>query len=48
VTLVAPDLKALQSSIVNRRARILHVSTLRSSMTLKQVKYTTALPIDLA
>lgn len=45
---VAPDLKALQSFIVDRLARIPHVSNIRSSMTLKQVKYKTALPIDLA
>ncbi len=45
---VAPDLKALQSFIVDRLARIPHVSNIRSSMTLKQVKYKTALPIELA
>jgi len=44
---VAPDLKALQAFIVDRLARIPHVSNIRSSMTLKQVKYKTALPIDL-
>ena len=45
---VTPDLKTLQSFIVDRLARIPHVSNIRSSMTLKQVKYKTALPIDLA
>ncbi|MCB1906653.1 MAG: Lrp/AsnC family transcriptional regulator [Rhodocyclaceae bacterium] len=44
---VAPDLKSLQSFIVDRLARIPHVSNIRSSITLKQVKYKTALPIDL-
>ena len=43
---VAPDLKALQGFIVERLARIPYVSNIRSSMTLKQVKYKTALPID--
>ena len=43
---VAPDLKALQCFIVERLARIPYVSNIRSSMTLKQVKYKTALPID--
>ena len=44
---VAADLKALQHFIVERLARIPNVSNIRSSMTLKQVKYKTALPIDL-
>lgn len=43
---VAPDLKALQSFIVDRLAKIPHVASIRSSITLKQVKYKTALPID--
>lgn len=46
--IVAPDLAALQAFIVDRLARIPHVSNIRSSVTLKQVKYKTALPIDLA
>jgi DNA-binding Lrp family transcriptional regulator len=44
---VGADLKALQSFIVDRLARIPHVSNIRSSVTLKQVKYKTALPIEL-
>lgn len=42
---VVPDLKALQTFIVDRLARIPHVSNIHSSVTLKQVKYKTALPI---
>lgn len=44
---VTADLKALQHFIVERLARIPNVSNIRSSMTLKQVKYKTALPIEL-
>ena len=43
---VAHDLKALQGFIVDRLAKIPHVASIRSSITLKQVKYKTALPID--
>lgn len=42
---VVSDLKALQVFVVDRLARIPHVSNIRSSVTLKQVKYKTALPI---
>ena len=45
---VAPDLKALQGFIVERLAKITYVASIRSSIELKQVKYKTALPIDLA
>lgn len=45
---VGRDLKALQGFIVDRLARIPNVSNICSSVTLKQVKYKTALPIDLA
>lgn len=45
---VARDLNALQGFIVHRLARIPHVSNIRSSIAIKQVKYQTALPIDLA
>ncbi len=45
---VGRDLKALQHFIVDRLARIPNVSNIRSSVTLKQVKYKTALPIELA
>lgn len=44
---VAVDLKALQSFIVDRLACIPNVANIRSSMTLKEVKYKTALPIGL-
>lgn len=44
---VASDLKALQHFIVDRLACIPNVSNIHSSVTLKQVKYKTALPIDL-
>ena len=44
---VAKDLKALQSFIVDRLACLPNVANIRSSMALKQVKYKTALPIDL-
>ena len=43
---VAPDLKALQRFIVDRLTRIPHVANIHSSITLKQVKYKTALPIE--
>lgn len=43
--IVMTDLKALQSFIVDRLARIPHVASIRSSVTLKQVKYKTSLPI---
>jgi DNA-binding Lrp family transcriptional regulator len=42
---VASDLKALQGFIVERLACIPNVASIRSSITLKQVKYKTALPI---
>jgi DNA-binding Lrp family transcriptional regulator len=45
---VASDLKALQSFIVNRLACIPNVANIRSSVALKEVKYKTALPIGLA
>jgi len=45
---VAPDLKALQGFIVDRLACIPNVANIRSSMALKQVKYKTALPIELS
>lgn len=45
---VAPDLNALQKFIVERLAKIPHVASIRSSISLKQVKYKTELPIDLA
>lgn len=42
---VVPDLKAFQRFIVEHLACIPHVSNIRSSITLKQVKYKTALPL---
>jgi DNA-binding Lrp family transcriptional regulator len=45
---VAPNLDSLQKFIVNRLAKIPHVANIRSSIALKQVKYKTELPIDLA
>lgn len=45
---VAPDLNALQKFIVERLAAIPHVASIRSSISLKQVKYKTELPIDFA
>lgn len=42
---VVPDLKALQSFIVDRLARIPNVSNIRSSVAIKQIKYKTALPV---
>ncbi|MEW6292547.1 MAG: Lrp/AsnC family transcriptional regulator [Pseudomonadota bacterium] len=44
---VVPDLKALQSFIVERLARIPNVSNIRSSVAIKQIKYKTALPMGL-
>jgi len=43
---VVPDLKALQSFIVDRLARIPNVSNIRSSVAIKQIKYKTALPVE--
>ena len=42
---VVADLKALQTFIVERLARIPGVAAIHSSITLKQVKYKTALPL---
>jgi len=44
---VARDLKALQSFIVDRLTCIPNIANIRSSMALKEVKYKTALPIGL-
>lgn len=43
---VVPDLKVLQRFIVERLALLPGVAAIQSSVTLKQVKYKTALPID--
>jgi DNA-binding Lrp family transcriptional regulator len=42
---VVPNLKALQSFIVERLARIPNISNIRSSVAIKQIKYKTALPV---
>jgi Lrp/AsnC family leucine-responsive transcriptional regulator len=44
---VTRDLKALQSFIVDRLACIANIANIRSSMAIKEVKYKTALPIEL-
>ncbi|SDI06339.1 Lrp/AsnC family transcriptional regulator [Propionivibrio dicarboxylicus] len=43
---VARDLAALQSFIVDRIACLPNVANIRSSIALKQIKYKTALPMD--
>ncbi|MGB3211447.1 MAG: Lrp/AsnC family transcriptional regulator [Desulforhopalus sp.] len=45
---VAKDLSSLQEFITDRLAGIPNVANMRSSIALKQVKYKTALPIDLS
>jgi Lrp/AsnC family leucine-responsive transcriptional regulator len=47
IRVVARDLKALQSFIVDRLTCIPNIANIRSSMALKEVKYKTALPIGL-
>ena len=44
---VGRDLKSLQSFITDKLAATPNVANLRSSIALKQVKYKTALPIDI-
>lgn len=44
---VARDLKALQAFITDRLACIPNVANIRSSLALKQVKYTTTLPVEI-
>ncbi len=46
IRVVVPDVKALERFIVDHLARIPGVANIRSSFALKQVKYQTALPID--
>lgn len=43
--LVVPDIQALERFILNHLTKIPHVSNIRSSFALKQVKYKTALPL---
>lgn len=45
VRVVVPDLPALERFIVARLSKIAGVANIRSSFTLKQVKYQTALPL---
>ena len=45
---VAKDLNSLQAFITDRLASIPNVANMRSSIALKQVKYKTALPIELS
>ncbi len=42
---VVPDVQALQQFIVDRLSKVPGVSKIRSSFTLKQVKFNTALPL---
>ncbi len=46
IRVVVPDVSALERFIVDSLARIPGVANIRSSFALKQVKYQTALPID--
>lgn len=46
--LVVPDIQALERFILNHLTKIPHVSNIRSSFALKQVKYKTALPLGSA
>ncbi len=44
--IVVPDIQALERFILDHLTKIPHVSNIRSSFALKQVKYKTALPIQ--
>ncbi|MEI2416602.1 Lrp/AsnC family transcriptional regulator [Orrella sp. JC864] len=46
VRVVVPDMQALERMVVNELTRIPGVANIRSSFALKQVKYSTALPLD--
>lgn len=43
--IVVPDIQALEHFILDHLTKIPHVSNIRSSFALKQVKYKTALPL---
>lgn len=45
--IVVPDIQALERFILNHLTKIPGIKQIRSSFALKQVKYKTALPIDL-
>jgi Lrp/AsnC family transcriptional regulator, leucine-responsive regulatory protein len=47
VRVVVPDMQSLEHLIIDELTRIPGVANIRSSFSLKQVKYTTALPLDL-
>lgn len=47
VRVVVPDMQSLEHLILDELTRIPGVANIRSSFSLKQVKYTTALPLDL-
>lgn len=44
--IVVPDIQALERFILDHLTKIPHVSNIRSSFALKQVKYKTALPLQ--
>ncbi len=44
--IVVPDIQSLERFILDHLTKIPHVSNIRSSFALKQVKYKTALPIQ--
>ena len=46
IRVVVPDIQTLETFIVNKLSKISGVSNIKSSFTLKQVKYKTALPIS--
>lgn len=43
---VVPDVASLERFLVNHLTKIRGINSIRSSFSLKQVKYTTALPMD--
>ncbi|HRX89102.1 MAG TPA: Lrp/AsnC ligand binding domain-containing protein, partial [Steroidobacteraceae bacterium] len=45
IRVVVPDVRALEQFIVHGLTKIRGVANIRSSFALKQVKYTTALPL---
>ena len=46
IRVVVPDIQTLETFIVKKLSKISGVSNIKSSFTLKQVKYKTALPIS--
>jgi len=45
---VVPDVAAFERFLINHLTKIRGIASIRSSFSLKQVKYTTALPLDSA